>query len=39
MECGGLVICYLKLESGCIKLPNMTEWEDKTGCKPIGPTS
>ena len=29
MECGGLVIYYLKLESGCIKLPSMTEWEDK----------
>ncbi len=29
MECGGLVIYYLKLERGCITLPNMTEWEDK----------
>ena len=30
MECGGLVIYYLKLERGYIHLPDMAEWEGKT---------
>lgn len=30
MECGGLVIYYLKLERGSIELPRMTEWEGKS---------
>ena len=33
MECGGLVIYYLKLERGYIHLPNMAEWEGKTGVR------
>lgn len=33
MESGGLVIYYMKLERGCIQLPDMTSWEDKPSAR------
>lgn len=29
VECGGLVIYHLKLEQGCISLPDMSEWGER----------